>query len=182
MVEKDVVRRWWRTASAATLIVVGFAGCRPVQPALPEIVPVPLHVDAVVVEKGKRRLVLLENGRPIRQYVVALGPNPVGPKTMEGDGRTPEGRYLIDWRNPNSRYHLALHVSYPSLDDLDRAAQRKVPPGGDIMIHGLPNDQAFWGADHARWDWTAGCIAVSNEEIEEIWSLVPDGTPIDIRP
>lgn len=178
-------RQWgWGTAGARALALAALvaSGCR--TPSPPPVRPVlePPRVDTVVVEKAKRRLVLLQQGRAIRQYAVALGPNPVGPKLMEGDGRTPEGRYWIDWRNPNSRYHLSLHVSYPSFDDLDRAAQWGVPPGGDIMIHGLPNDRGYWGPDHARRDWTAGCIAVSNEEIEEIWTLVPDGTPIDIRP
>lgn len=168
-------RRLFLGVMAAALLVA----C-PAPPPQPP--PQPEVADRVVVEKTARELVLFQGDRAIRRYRVALGPNPVGHKEVEGDGRTPEGVYFIDRRNPESRYHLSLHVSYPSPEDCDHAASLGRPPGGDIMVHGLPNDRGYWGPGHVRTDWTAGCIAVTNEEIEEIWALVADGTPIEIRP
>jgi murein L,D-transpeptidase YafK len=141
-----------------------------------------LRADAIVVEKAKRTLTLLARGRPLRTYKVALGPSPAGHKECEGDGRTPEGRYVIDSRLRASSYHRALHVSYPNGRDLASARRRGCRPGGAIMVHGLPNGHGYIGKAHRAIDWTAGCIAVTNEEIEEIWSAVPDGTPIEIRP
>jgi murein L,D-transpeptidase YafK len=146
--------------------------------AIPDVQEPP--ADFVLVDKSDRRLELWRGGAIIRSYQVALGGNPEGPKRQEGDQRTPEGDYVIDHRNPASRYHLSLHISYPNA--ADRAASDKlgVPPGGDIFIHGLPN---AWPASPApKLDWTLGCIALDNAEIEEIWSLVPDGTPIRILP
>jgi murein L,D-transpeptidase YafK len=127
-------------------------------------------------------MVLMANGQVIKTYQIALGRNPVGPKEIEGDRKTPEGTYVIDFRNPESSYHRALHISYPGPEDLRRSGERGVPPGGDIMIHGLGKGAEWAGADHRYFDWTKGCIAVTNEEIEEIWRVVPDGTPIEIRP
>jgi len=140
------------------------------------------EVDAVLVEKAARRLTLLSRGRPVRVYSVALGREPVGPKIQQGDDRTPEGSYVIDSRNYNSAYHLALHLSYPNAADRARAAVLGVGPGGDIMIHGLPNGLGWLGPAHREHDWTRGCIAVTDREIEEISSLVSDGTPVQIRP
>ena len=142
----------------------------------------PSVVDAVLVEKSARRLTLLSGGSPVRTYAVALGSQPVGPKIQEGDDRTPEGSYIIDRRNYNSAYHLSLHVSYPNEVDRARATALGVNPGGDIMIHGLPNGLGWVGQAHREHDWTHGCIAVTDSEIEEIASLVPDGTPVLIRP
>lgn len=141
-----------------------------------------LKADHVIVEKRKRRLSLWSNGRLLRSYRVALGPTPRGHKRREGDGRTPEGIYILDWRNPNSQFYKSIHISYPGPNDLAHAASRGVDPGGLIMIHGLSPVKAPLGPDHARRDWTQGCIAVTNREIDEIWSLVEDGTPIVIRP
>jgi murein L,D-transpeptidase YafK len=118
----------------------------------------------------------------ILTYKVALGQGGLAPKDRQGDGRTPEGHYVIDARNAASEYHLSLHVSYPNADDRKRAAKLGVAPGGDIMIHGLPNGKGWIGAGHRAYDWTLGCIAVTNEEIEEVWKLVPVGTPVEIRP
>ena len=115
-------------------------------------------------------------------YEVALGAEPLGAKRREGDDRTPEGRYTLDWRLEDSDYHRALHVSYPNAEDRARAAAAGVAPGGGIMIHGLPNGLAEIGEDHRARDWTRGCIAVTNEEVDEIWMLVKDGTPIEIVP
>ena len=138
--------------------------------------------DRVLVEKAARRLTLLRGGTPLKIYRVALGRAPVGPKEQEGDQRTPEGAYLIDFHKADSDFHRALHLSYPEQRDIDHAAARGVSPGCDIMIHGIRNGLGWVGAFHRRTDWTAGCIAVTDFEIEEIWRAVPDGTPIEIRP
>jgi murein L,D-transpeptidase YafK len=140
-------------------------------------------IDRILVDKSQRRLLLLdERDGVIRSYQVALGADPVGHKQQEGDERTPEGRYVIDFRKADSEYHRALHISYPNRADRRWADVRGVPPGGAIMIHGLPKGGEWIGWAHRARDWTDGCIAVTNDEIEEIWSLVQDGTPIEIRP
>jgi murein L,D-transpeptidase YafK len=144
--------------------------------------PADTVADAVLVEKSARRLTLLRDGQPLKVYRVSLGRQPVGPKQREGDRRTPEGRYIIDRRNPASGYHRALHVSYPDADDVARARALGVPPGGDIMVHGIRNRLGWLGRLHRLADWTQGCIAVTNPEIRELWRAVPDGTPIEIRP
>jgi murein L,D-transpeptidase YafK len=138
--------------------------------------------DRVVVEKAARRLTLFRNGRPLKTYSVALGRAPSGPKEYEGDQRTPEGIYTIDFHKPDSDYHLALHISYPDQHDIDRAAAQGLSAGSDIMIHGLPNGRGWIGRFHHRSDWTAGCIAVADFEIAEIYRSVPDGTPVELRP
>jgi len=132
-----------------------------------------LHADLVLVNKAKREMTLLRGEKVLRTYRIALGREPVGAKRQEGDGRTPEGRYRVDWRNPQSKYHLSLHISYPEAADVERAKAEGVDPGGEIMIHG-------WRAE-AEGDWTQGCIAVRNEEMDEIWRLVPDGTAVLIE-
>jgi murein L,D-transpeptidase YafK len=144
--------------------------------------PVEPRIDGILIEKSARTLTLLHAGKAVAVYKVALGSEPVGPKEREGDGRTPEGDYLIDSRNSRSHYHLSLHISYPNPADRERARQRGVSPGGDIMIHGLPNGLGWIGPAHRLRDWTQGCIAVTNAEIEEIWKLVPLGTPVKIQP
>jgi murein L,D-transpeptidase YafK len=138
--------------------------------------------DKVLVEKALRRLTLFQNGKSIKTYKVALGKNPVGPKVQKGDGRTPEGIYSIDARNPNSAFHLALHISYPNAADKARAESLGVPSGGGIMIHGIKNWLGWLGSLHRLSDWTQGCIAVTNTEIEEIWKRVPNGTVVEIVP
>ena len=138
--------------------------------------------DRIVVAKADRTLSLYRRNRLLRTYRIALGWAPIGHKEQEGDGRTPEGTYVIDAKKRNSAFHRALHISYPNAQDKRRARQRGVSPGGDIMIHGLPNGMDVIKTAHPRSDWTAGCIAVTNSEIEEIWRLVPVGTPIEIRP
>jgi len=140
-----------------------------------------VKADRVVVSKSKRLLMLLKNDEVIRQYRIALGENPVGHKIRVGDSRTPEGEYVIDRRNPKSKYHLSIHISYPNETDRLEARKLNVAPGGEIMIHGLPNGMGWIGSLHALIDWTKGCIAVTDEEIEEIWRAVPDGTPIRIE-
>ena len=133
-----------------------------------------LSADLVVVSKQKREMLLLRGENVLRSYRIALGPEPAGPKRREGDGRTPEGRYTIDRRNARSKYHLSLHISYPDAADQARAREAGVDPGGDIMIHGLKDGVRLEG------DWTQGCIAVTDEEMDEIWRLVAEGTPICI--
>ncbi len=135
---------------------------------------------AVVVEKQARRLTVLdERGRPMRTISgIQLGDAPQGHKRFQGDERTPEGRYTIDWSNPNSAYYLSLHISYPNAADQAYAASQGRSAGGMIMIHGQPNGMA----GRAPGDWTDGCIALANEEIEYLWQLVPDGTVIEILP
>jgi murein L,D-transpeptidase YafK len=136
----------------------------------------------VLVEKRARRLTLWLAGYPVREYRIALGRNPVGDKLRIGDGRTPEGLYFIDGRRADSEFYRALHISYPNEADERSARAAGVRAGGEIMIHGLPEDAGWMGAEHARWDWTEGCVAVSNAEIDEIWRVVADGTPIEIVP
>ena len=141
-----------------------------------------VRVDRIIVNKGRRELILLSGQAVLRSYRIALGRNPIGPKEEEGDGKTPEGNYSIDRRNPQSKYHLSLRISYPNRADSDRAAERGVEPGGDIMIHGLRNGEGHIGKEHLQTDWTQGCIAVTDEEMDEIWDLVADGTTIEINP
>ena len=138
--------------------------------------------DKVLIEKKARRLTLFSNGEVIKSYKIALGGDPVGPKERQGDNKTPEGFYTIDSRNRDSDYHLSLRISYPNENDKMRAKALGVSPGGDIMIHGIKNGFAWVGGLHARLDWTQGCIAVTDKEIEEIDRLVPDGTTVEIRP
>lgn len=138
--------------------------------------------DSILVDKSDRKLTLFFRGEVVKTYDIALGRNPVGDKTRRGDGKTPEGLYFIEGRNPQSKYHLSLRVSYPRADQRARASQLGVPAGGDIMIHGLPDAFASVGALHRQQDWTEGCVAVTNEEIDEIWSAVPNGAKILIRP
>lgn len=139
-------------------------------------------VNLVVVEKSQHKMVLFSGGKPIRTYDISLGGNPKGHKVRQGDRRTPEGRYVIDYRNPKSSYHLSLHISYPNARDRARARRKGLNPGGMIMIHGSPNHWQRAEALLKDIDWTNGCIAVTNAEIKEIWSLVKDGTPIEIKP
>ena len=138
--------------------------------------------DSLVLDKSDRELTLFFRGVPVRRYSVALGKNPVGDKMGRGDGRTPEGLFYIESRNARSKFHLALRISYPDAAHRLIAARRGLSPGGDIMIHGLPAAFASVGALHRQQDWTEGCIAVTNEEIEEIWRAVPNGARILIRP
>jgi murein L,D-transpeptidase YafK len=125
---------------------------------------------------------LMRGDKELKTYRIALGSHPVGPKTCVGDHRTPEGNYVIDSRNARSQYHRSLHVSYPNQKDVARSKGVCKNPGGDIFIHGLPNGQGWVGKAHALRDWTLGCIAVTDEEIEEIWKAVPNGTPVEIKP
>jgi len=146
------------------------------------MVPDAAQADLVEVFKSRRRLEITRGGKLLRTYRVALGFAPTGHKEREGDGRTPEGRYTIDARNPRSAFHLSLRVSYPDADDRARAAASGLSPGGDIFIHGQPNGVKRFFNGHPRRDWTVGCVAVSDREMREIWSLVPTGAVIVIHP
>jgi len=138
--------------------------------------------DKILIEKKERRLTLISKSKVLRTYKIALGGNPDGPKERQGDNKTPEGTYVIDSRNRDSRFHLSLHISYPNEKDRKRARERGVSPGGDIMIHGIKNGFSWVGDLHTEVDWTKGCIAVTDEEIEEIDKLAPNGTFVEIRP
>jgi lipoprotein-anchoring transpeptidase ErfK/SrfK len=170
-VESDLWTRRSALALTAGFLALGAAPARAfVQPA-----PAPL-ANHIVVSKSNRVLALMNGAETLKRYRVHLGFAPEGHKQRSGDGRTPEGRYYIDRRNPRSDFYLSLGVSYPNALDLARARAMGVRPGGDIFIHGGPRR----AADRRRKDWTAGCIAVSDAEIEEIWSMVPTGIPITI--
>ena len=185
---------------AVALIVAGCAlppdpGPPPAEP-VPVVVPAPPPVveaparpvatprkaDRVLVEKSKRELHLMHEGEAFRTYRVALGTQPRGHKMQQGDNRTPEGEYVLGARNPGSRFYKSIHISYPNAADRASARARGVDPGGAIMIHGVAPEIVDLGPDHRLWDWTNGCIAVTNQEMDEIWAFVDRGTPIEIRP
>ncbi len=142
----------------------------------------PTKADKIVVEKAARKMTLYHKGAVLKTYKVSLGGDPVDAKKRQGDHRTPEGTYTISGRNAKSKFHRSLRISYPSAADRERAKKAGVNPGGDIMIHGLPNGWGWLGSGHLKSDWTDGCIAVTNDEIEEIWKLVPNGTTVVIAP
>ena len=165
-------------AVAAALLLLMVAGCASDQPAKLT------KADKVVVKKSERKLQLIQNGEVLREYRIALGDRPRGHKMRQGDERTPEGDYILDWRNPNSRFHKSIHVSYPNSRDLRFARFMGADAGGMIMIHGQPNHirSAKIKAEYKTRDWTDGCIAVQNHEMDEIWRTVRNGTPIKIMP
>jgi len=169
-----------RSIIKAVLLIIVTAQVMPVQAQLPHIAR--SQADLVVLYKEERLLQLKRNGHVIRSFNVALGLEPEGHKRLEGDGRTPEGVYTLDWRNSKSQFHRSMHVSYPRKQDRESARRWGSSPGGMIMIHGLPNGRDGEEIDHPRSDWTNGCIAVTNNEMDEIWSLVDDGTTIIIFP
>lgn len=152
---------------------VGLGACSPPGKIKPYYGP---DVTYVVVNKGARKMYLFHNEKVLREYIIDLGFEPIGDKFFEGDGRTPEGHYFIDRRNPNSRFHLSLGISYPNARDRAEAAALGKPPGGDIFIHGESNP-----LKRKREDWTWGCVAVTNPEMEEVYSMVRNGTPIKIN-
>lgn len=138
--------------------------------------------DKILVEKASRKLHLLNNGVAFRTFDIALGLAPEGDKEQEGDQKTPEGYYLVDGRNPDSDFFLSIHISYPNRADRSTAKKKGVNPGGQIMIHGQPNEPTFSAAYYAREDWTNGCIAVSNSDMIDIWLMTPNSVPIEILP
>ncbi len=142
----------------------------------------PKQADRIVIEKSKRTLTLMSGNTVLKTYKVALGGQPVGAKQRQGDHKTPEGLYVVDQKNPASIFRRALHLSYPNAQDRENARKLGVSPGGDVEIHGLGAKYGWVGAAHRLTDWTDGCIAVTNEEIDEIWPLVQLGAPVEIRP
>lgn len=139
-------------------------------------------IDKVLVIKSERQLHLISRGETFKSYRVSLGKNPEGPKREEGDKRTPEGFYWIDWRKESEKFNLAMHISYPNARDLAHANEKGVPPGSFIMLHGTPVDDEYPEWYFHTLDWTEGCIALKNDDMMEIWNLVSDGTLIEIRP
>lgn len=182
------MRNWIRAAIMIVVTAVSVVAYTQVMARVASGTPPPMaapdqQADFVLVEKADRRLSLLREGVVFRTYEISLGANgDDGHKRFEGDERTPEGQYILDWRNANSIAHLSLHISYPNDADRAYAQAQGRSPGGHIMIHGIANGWGWLGAFHRSWDWTDGCIAVTDAEMREIWSLVPDGTPIEIRP
>jgi len=138
--------------------------------------------DEVLIVKSDRELHLLNDGKIFRTFKIALGMSPEGDKSMEGDFKTPEGRYLLDMRNPNSDFFLSIHISYPNADDRREARLKGADPGGAIMIHGQPNAPTYTETYYRTQDWTNGCIAVSNSDMIDIWLMTPDNTPVEILP
>ena len=176
MAFRNIKRRIFPVIIMAMVLGFGMA-----VPGWGKKLPREFKADKVVVIKHRRSLILMKKGKAIKRYAVALGGEPEGHKVCEGDNRTPEGHYTIDWKNPKSRYHLSLHISYPNKKDRQEAQKARVNPGGAIMIHGLPRAFKLVGKLHNMIDWTRGCIAVTNGEIEEIWRAVDPGTPIEIK-
>jgi murein L,D-transpeptidase YafK len=144
--------------------------------------PTPTKADRIVIIKSSRTMMLMNGDKVLKTYKVALGGQPVGAKDRQGDHKTPEGNYVVDARVPNSQFHRALHISYPNVRDRERAHKLGVSAGGAVEIHGLAEKFAWAGSAHRLADWTDGCIAVTDEEIDEIWPLVAVGTPVEIRP
>jgi murein L,D-transpeptidase YafK len=165
--------------SSAAMASLLLAGCAPqTTPGGSLAVP---RVSSILVDKSDHRMTVYRGARPLRTFKVALGTGGLAPKVRQGDGRVPEGRYRIAGRNPQSAFHLSLKIGYPTPAQAGAAKALGIDPGGDIMIHGLPNGRGRIGSAHRRIDWTNGCIAVTDQEIEWLWRAVPDGTPIDIR-
>lgn len=163
--------------------VVAFAPASTLpQPTTPARTLADIAIDKVLVVKSAHRLELMSRGEPVKAYKVSLGKQPRGPKLAEGDRRTPEGIYWLDWRKTSDRFNLAMHVSYPNIDDAARARREGVSPGGMIMIHGTPISDEYPEWYFGSLDWTDGCIAMNNADMREVWSLVKDGTLIEIRP
>jgi murein L,D-transpeptidase YafK len=149
-------------------------------PPRPDLPPITGTADRIIVDKSARQMSLIQDGRTLRTYRIALGFAPVGDKSRQGDGRTPEGTFRIAVRNDASKYHLSLGIDYPQAEDRARATAGGFDPGGDIMIHGQPN--ALPDGTVIKGDWTAGCIAVSNAEMREIWAATNSETIVEIRP
>ncbi len=164
-------------AVLGVLLMLGGAGARAEDPRT-----VPDHADYVLVDKSDRKLYLFKSGRVLREVDVSLGLVPTGPKQREGDFRTPEGKYVLDTRNADSDFFLSIRVSYPDESDRARARAQGVDPGGQIMIHGLPNELKHDWRRYLDTDWTDGCIAVSNSDMVDIWLMTRESTPIEIRP
>lgn len=168
-----------KNLAALTLFTLAIFSSRASSASDPPLPPSAM-ADKVVVLKSERKLLLMKGDAVLKTYSVSLGGNPVGPKVRQGDSKTPEGKYVLDRHNALSHYHRSIHISYPNAEDVARAKKLGVSPGGDVFVHGQPHD--FSGTSQELGDWTDGCIAVTNAEMDEIWRAAPDGTPIEIRP
>ena len=168
--------RAWILLGVLTL-GVGAWSAWPEKPLPPDSV-----VDLVVVRKAERRLELYRGDQLVKAYAVSLGRHPLDRKEQQGDGRTPEGEYRLDYRNAHSAFHKALHISYPAPADVAAAHARGLDPGGQVMIHGMKNGWGWLGRLHRFVDWTDGCVAVTDAQIDEIWLVVPVGTRIVVKP
>jgi murein L,D-transpeptidase YafK len=178
----EAIIRGMRTWFFIIAILSATLGVADTSLGVEQALPPDAKADRVVVVKKERTLTLMGRGKILKTYKVALGGEPVGPKLRQGDHKTPEGTYTLDRRNIHSQFYRSIHVSYPDASDRMRAKKLGVSPGGDIYVHGLPNGYSWIGNGHRLKDWTDGCIAVTNEEMDEIWRVVPDGTPIEIKP
>ncbi|HEU5458254.1 MAG TPA: L,D-transpeptidase family protein [Terracidiphilus sp.] len=173
--------RWRISVTLALLPAVLFlSGCTVKTSA--KASPREQQADRIIIIKSSHTMMLMSHGKVLKTYQVSLGRGGQGPKVRQGDNKTPEGEYVIDRKIEKSRFHLALHISYPNVADKERAQKAGVDPGGAIEIHGLASGLGWLGPVQHDMDWTEGCIAVSNSQIEEIWRLVPVGTPVDIKP
>jgi murein L,D-transpeptidase YafK len=179
-----LVRVRQRAGRVAELLLIG---CALVLPgvgvaATPQsaAVPAALRADSILIVKSEHRLYLMKEGWPLHSYPIALGLTPVGAKYREGDFRTPEGHYIVDARNLHSKFYRALRLSYPNAEDLKRAAARHAAPGGIVEIHGQPNLKHHPSSYYATHDWTNGCIALSNEDLQDVWDLTADRIPVEI--
>lgn len=164
------------------LVGFGFIAASLYSPMRPLPPPPPLTgaVDRIVIDKSDRQMQLIQDGKPVRTYAIALGFTPEGDKERQGDGKTPEGEFTIDRRNDESAFHLSLGLDYPKKEDLIRASAGGYSPGGDIFIHGQPN--ALPDGLKIKGDWTAGCIALTDKEMEVVYSMIEPGTPVFIYP
>ncbi len=150
--------------------------------SLARSVPPALRADTILIVKHERKLYLMHDNHPLRSYRVALGLSPTGPKAHQWDFRTPEGSYIIDFRQEHSHYFKALHISYPSAADLKRSSALHLPAGGSIFIHGEPNQPTKPMDYYKTRDWTNGCIALSDEDLQDVWDLTAGQTPVQIVP
>jgi len=177
----DVSRMILVISTLALLGLLNITGCSTHPPREKKITG---SIDKVVVRKAARQLELHSRGQVARKYHIALGGSPTGHKYREGDQRTPEGNYDFNWRKPNSQFYKAMHISYPNARDKENSRKQGYSPGGMIMLHGMPTyiQSETMRKQYASRDWTHGCIAVQNHEMDEIWTLVPDGTTIQIMP
>lgn len=144
--------------------------------------PATVAADLVRVWKAERKLQVLAQGKVVHEFKMVLGSNPLGHKQQEGDGKTPEGAYILDFKKPNSAFYKAIHISYPNAQDLAAAKKRGVSAGGQIMIHGQPNGFGMFAAITQQRDWTAGCIALTNEDMDVLWQAVHVPMRIEILP